>query len=55
MNYSFQPAIDWLANNVIDVTPLVSHTVPMTQFADVFEKFARGESLKVHVRPGEHG
>ena len=55
VNYSFQPAIDWLANNVIDVTPLVSHTVSMTQFADVFDKFARGESLKVHVRPGQSG
>lgn len=51
--YTFQPAIDWLAGGVIDVAPLVSHVIPMEQFAQGFDAFGRGASLKVQVRPGE--
>lgn len=47
--YSFQPAIDWLANGVIDVSQLVSHTVPMSEFETVFNMFDNGETLKVHI------
>jgi 2-desacetyl-2-hydroxyethyl bacteriochlorophyllide A dehydrogenase len=50
--YSFKPAIDWLANGVIDIKPLVSHTVPLSQFADVFDKFDKGETLKAHIQIG---
>ncbi len=47
--YTFQPSIDWLANGVIDVNPLVSHSVPMGSFAEHFEMFGNGETLKVHI------
>jgi len=47
--YTFQPAIDWLATNVIDVEPLVSHKTAIEQFADVFEQFSAGNTLKVHI------
>lgn len=47
--YTFQPSIDWLANGVIDVEPLVSHTVPMQEFGKVFDMFGKGETLKVHI------
>ena len=47
--YTFQPAIDWLANGVIDVDPLVSHHVPMDDFAEVFDMFGKGQTLKVHI------
>lgn len=47
--YTFQPAIDWLANNVIDVAPLVSHTVPIEEFGQVFDMFGKGQTLKVHI------
>lgn len=47
--YTFLPAIAWLANGVVDVAPLVSHTVPMTEFAPAFHAFAGGQTLKVHV------
>lgn len=47
--YTFQPAIDWLAHGVIDVEPLVSHTVPMAEFSRVFNMFDNGETLKVHI------
>ena len=47
--YTFLPAIAWLANGVVDVSPLVSHTVPMTEFAPAFHAFASGQTLKVHV------
>lgn len=47
--YTFQPSIDWLANGIIDVNPLVSHTVPMDDFAEVFDMFGKGQTLKVHI------
>ena len=47
--YTFLPAIAWLANGVVDVAQLVSHTVPMTEFAPAFHAFAGGQTLKVHV------
>jgi threonine dehydrogenase-like Zn-dependent dehydrogenase len=50
--YSFQPAIAWLANKVVDVAPLVSDTVPMVDFAPALDQFAKGQTLKVHVRVG---
>jgi 2-desacetyl-2-hydroxyethyl bacteriochlorophyllide A dehydrogenase len=50
--YTFQPAIAMLANGVIDVAPLVSDTAPLTAFADVFHRFAAGQTLKVHMIPG---
>ena len=50
--YSFKPAIDWLANNVINISPLVSHTAPLADFASVFEQFGLGQTLKVHIQIG---
>ncbi len=47
--YTFKPSIDWLANGVIDVEPLVSHTVPMSKFSEAFHQFNNGETLKVHI------
>lgn len=49
--YTFLPAIDLLQHGVIDVGPLVSHTVPMGQFGEAFHAFEAGQTLKVHVRP----
>jgi threonine dehydrogenase-like Zn-dependent dehydrogenase len=50
VNYSFKPAIDWLENGVINIDPLVSHTVPMSDFKDVFNQFDQGNTLKVHIQ-----
>lgn len=50
--YTFDPAIAWLAERVVDVQPLVSHSVPLADFPAVFNSFAAGETLKVHIRPG---
>jgi 2-desacetyl-2-hydroxyethyl bacteriochlorophyllide A dehydrogenase len=49
--YTFEPAIAWLANGVINVKPLISHTVPLADFAEVFHQFAAGKTLKVHLQP----
>lgn len=49
--YTFERAVAWLAGGVIDVDPLISHTVPLTDFSVVFQKFAAGETLKVHLQP----
>lgn len=49
--YTFQPAIAWLANRVVDITPLVSHTLPLVEFPRAFQDFAEGRTLKVHLRP----
>jgi 2-desacetyl-2-hydroxyethyl bacteriochlorophyllide A dehydrogenase len=50
--YTFLPAIDWLASGAIDIRPLVSHTAPLTEFADLFGQFAAGRTLKVHMQIG---
>ena len=50
--YTFQPAIAWMANGIVDVAPLISHTLPLTEFPRAFEDFADGKTLKVHLRPG---
>lgn len=49
--YTFQPAIAWLANGVVDVAPLISHTLPLADFHSGFQDFAAGRTLKVHLRP----
>jgi 2-desacetyl-2-hydroxyethyl bacteriochlorophyllide A dehydrogenase len=49
--YTFQPAIAWLLNGVIDIGPLVSHTLPLADFPNALGMFARGETLKVQLRP----
>lgn len=52
LSYTFQPAIDWLHYGVIDAEPLVSHVVPMDDFAEVFGMFGSGQTLKVHLTIG---
>lgn len=49
--YTFEPAIALLASGVVDVKPLISHTLPLEQFQEGFDAFARGESLKVQYVP----
>lgn len=49
--YTFQPAIAWLANKVVDINPLVSHTLSLAEFPRGFQDFADGKTLKVHIRP----
>ncbi|MCP4165729.1 MAG: zinc-dependent alcohol dehydrogenase family protein [Chloroflexi bacterium] len=49
--YTFQPAIEWLAQGVIDVTPLISHTLPLNEFPAAIQSFADGKTLKVHFQP----
>ncbi len=50
--YTFDPAIAWLASGVVDVRPLVSHTLPLKEFALGFQSFAAGRTLKVQIQPG---
>lgn len=47
--YTFQPSIDWLVNDVIDVSQLVSHNMSIDQFGKGFDLFDKGETLKVHI------
>jgi len=49
--YTFQRAIKWLAAGAIDVSALVSDTLPMDQFPQAMRRFEAGETLKVHLRP----
>ena len=49
--YTFQPAIAWLASGVVDIAPLISHTLPLADFQSGFQDFAAGRTLKVHLRP----
>jgi len=50
--YTFQPAIAWMASRVVDIAPLISHTLPLAEFPRAFQEFADGKTLKVHLRPG---
>lgn len=50
--YTFEQAIAWLTGGVINIDPLISHTLPLTDFAAAFDNFAKGETLKVHLLPG---
>ncbi len=49
--YTFQQSIAWLANKVVDVEPLVSHTLPLAAFPRALEEFAAGRTLKVQLQP----
>lgn len=49
--YTFEPAIALLASGAIDVSSLISHTLPLDRFEEGFNAFARGESLKVQFVP----
>lgn len=49
---TFPQAIAWMNGGVIDVEPLISHRAPLAEFPKLFAAFARGQTLKVHVRPG---
>jgi hypothetical protein len=42
--YTFQPAITWLANGVVDIAPLISHTLPLADFPAAFASFADGKT-----------
>ncbi|MEJ2210182.1 MAG: zinc-dependent alcohol dehydrogenase family protein [Anaerolineae bacterium] len=49
--YTFQPAIAWLSSGVVQVEPLISHTLPLAEFPAALEAFAAGRTLKVQLRP----
>jgi threonine dehydrogenase-like Zn-dependent dehydrogenase len=49
--YTFQPAIAWLMNRVVEVEPLVSHILPLAEFQRGFQDFIESKTLKVHIRP----
>jgi len=51
--YTFLPAIAWLENKIIDVEPLVSHKLALSDFETGFKKFMFGETLKVHLTIGD--
>jgi 2-desacetyl-2-hydroxyethyl bacteriochlorophyllide A dehydrogenase len=49
LRYTFHQAISWFKSGRIDVIPLISHTLPLSQFKDGFTDFVQGKSLKVHI------
>lgn len=53
--YTFEPAIALLSSGVIDIGPLVSHTLPLERFEEGFNAFAAGQSLKVQFVPSLRG
>ena len=46
--YTFTQAISWLEAGRIEVEPLISHQIRLTDFAQTFQEFAEGKTLKVH-------
>ncbi|MCS6846409.1 MAG: zinc-dependent alcohol dehydrogenase family protein [Anaerolineae bacterium] len=51
LSFTFQQAIAWLLNGAINVAPLVSHTLPLSEFTLGFREFIEGKTLKVHLKP----
>lgn len=51
--YTFLPAISWLECGVIDVEPLVSDRLPLSEFNTGFQQFRAGNTMKVHLVIGE--
>jgi 2-desacetyl-2-hydroxyethyl bacteriochlorophyllide A dehydrogenase len=51
--YTFQAAIAWMASGVVDVDPLISHQLPLSDFLPAFRSFAAGQTLKVQLLPGQ--
>jgi D-arabinitol dehydrogenase (NADP+) len=48
---TFAPAIRLLQNQVVQVTPLLSHSFPFEQFEEALEVMRSGDSMKVQVHP----
>lgn len=48
--YTFQRSIALLSGGVIDIAPLVSHALPLSDFPTALQQFAAGETLKVHLQ-----
>ncbi len=51
--YTTLPAIRWLETNTIDVEPLISHRLPLSDFESGFDSFLAGDTLKVHLTIGD--
>ncbi len=51
--YTFQQAIAWMSSGVVDVAPLVSHTLPLADFPLAFRDFIAGTTRKVHLVPAD--
>ena len=49
--YTFEQAIALLEGGGVRVEPLVSDTLPLERFQEGFDRFARGETLRVHYTP----
>ena len=49
--YTFQAAIAWLMGGVVDVNPLVSHSLTLDEFPRGLAEFESGRTLKVQLVP----
>lgn len=49
--YTFQAAVALLDTQRVEIEPLVSHILPISDFQRGFQEFANGKTLKVHIRP----
>lgn len=48
---TFAPAIRFLQNHVVQVTPLLSHSFPFEQFEEALTVMRSGDSMKVQLHP----
>jgi len=51
--YTFDPAVRLLQNKVLDIKPLLSHTMGLNDFPKAFEMImsGSGEAMKIQIRP----
>jgi NADPH2:quinone reductase len=48
---SYGPALQLLADGLVDVEPLLTHGLPLDDYPDALEAVARGEGLKIQLLP----
>lgn len=47
----FRKALDWISQGQLDPTPLITHTMPLSQLVEALEKVSSGQALKVAIKP----
>jgi threonine dehydrogenase-like Zn-dependent dehydrogenase len=50
--HSFERALSLLARGVLDGEAMITHRLPLDDYAAAIDTFRQGAGLKVQVRPG---
>ncbi len=48
---SYAPALQLMADDAVDIAPLLTHRLPLTSYPEAFDALRRGEGLKIQLNP----